>query len=115
MRPMKSLALVCLSSMVLAQSGAAWRPLFNGKDLAGWTPVAKKDKDGKEQDATATWSVVGGEGYGRCDFRNGLKVDLLTNTNVDEDLRVSGKIRCEIPERASGQSAIAFSRASRAS
>ena len=23
-----------------------FNPLFNGKDLAGWTPIAKKDKDG---------------------------------------------------------------------
>lgn len=36
-------------------------PLFNGKDLTGWTATAKKDKDGKEQDAKGTWSVVAGE------------------------------------------------------
>lgn len=36
-------------------------PLFNGKDLSGWTAAAKKDKDGNAQDAKATWSVVEGE------------------------------------------------------
>jgi hypothetical protein len=54
-----------LAALIPASTSAddkeGFKPLFNGKDLTGWTPIAKKDKDGKEQDAKGTWSVVEGE------------------------------------------------------
>lgn len=46
MRPMKSLLLAGLSRALSAQSSIAWRPLFNGKDLTGWT-----------QTGAAQWSI----------------------------------------------------------
>ncbi len=50
--------------IAIADEKGDFQPLFNGKDLSGWTAVAKKDKDGKEQDAKGTWSVVDGELHG---------------------------------------------------
>jgi len=41
---MKRSAAICLLSLVAlagSQSDQGWRPLFNGKDLAGWTPKIK--------------------------------------------------------------------------
>lgn len=36
-------------------------PLFNGKDLTGWSGTAKPDKDGKVADWKTTWSVNDGQ------------------------------------------------------
>lgn len=49
MRFMKPVVLVCLAATLSAQSGTEWRPLFNGKDLAGWS-----------QTGTAEWKVENG-------------------------------------------------------
>ena len=46
MRPMKSLMFAGLLLVLSAQSPTAWRPLFNGKDLTGWT-----------QTGAAQWTV----------------------------------------------------------
>jgi hypothetical protein len=49
MRSMKSLVLVALGLAMSAQTSTAWRPLFNGNDLGGWT-----------QTGAAQWKVEGG-------------------------------------------------------
>jgi len=49
MRPMKSLVLAVLWLSLSAQSPMGWWPLFNGKDLTGWT-----------QTGAAQWKVEDG-------------------------------------------------------
>jgi len=49
MRFMKHLVLMCLAATLSAQTGTAWRPLFNGEDLSGWT-----------QTGAAEWKVENG-------------------------------------------------------
>lgn len=61
MRPLALLFAIGLTLPAPADDSAGFRPLFNGKNLAGWTASAKKGKDGTEPDARGTWSVVGGE------------------------------------------------------
>lgn len=51
-----------------AQSGGGWKPLFNGKDLTGWTVAA--GRAGAAPAAPAQWKVedgvlIGGQGGGR--------------------------------------------------
>jgi len=53
---MKSLVLAGLSLALSAQSPIAWRPLFNGKDLAGWT------QPGASQWKVEDGAIVGGQG-----------------------------------------------------
>jgi hypothetical protein len=60
------------SPPVAAQSGTAWKPLFNGTDLTGWTVAVPAGRGGNPSaPATpANWKVdngaiVGGEGGGR--------------------------------------------------
>jgi hypothetical protein len=69
-----SLAFVSTPS---AQSPGAWKPLFNGKDLTGWTVAAGRGRGGAPSGASdaaapppASWTVdngvlVGGQGGGR--------------------------------------------------
>jgi hypothetical protein len=69
-------SLPTVSSSLSAQSGGQWRPLFNGKDLTGWTVAAGRGRGGAAAaDAAAPpppapWKVengvlVGGQGSGR--------------------------------------------------
>jgi hypothetical protein len=53
--------LLVLVTLAPADDKDGFTPLFNGKDLTGWTAAAKKDKDGKEPDSKGTWTVVDGE------------------------------------------------------
>lgn len=61
MRQLLGLVFGLMTSAVVADDKVPFRPLFNGKDLAGWTVTAKKDKDGTEPDGKATWAVIDGE------------------------------------------------------
>jgi hypothetical protein len=65
------------SPLLSAQSGGQWRPLFNGKDLTGWTVAAGRGRsnapaspDAATPPPPAPWKVengvlVGGQGNGR--------------------------------------------------
>jgi hypothetical protein len=55
MRPMKTLVLAALSLTLSAQSATAWRPLFNGNDLDGWTQT------GAAQWKVENGAIVGGQ------------------------------------------------------
>ena len=58
---LSALFVLALAASAPADDADGFTPLFNGKDLTGWTASAKKDKDGKQPDAKGTWSVVDGE------------------------------------------------------
>ena len=72
-----ALAAMTLSPALSAQSAGTWRPLFNGKDLTGWTVAAGRGGAASAQNPGApatppppSWKVedgvlVGGQGGGR--------------------------------------------------
>src|SRR5689334_4474827 len=51
-------ALVIGSAVAAADDG--FTPLFNGKDLTGWTTYVRPAKDGSTPDAKGTWQVKEG-------------------------------------------------------
>ncbi len=53
-----ALFVALLPATVRADDG--WVPLFNGKDLTGWTATAKPAKGGEPVDPLKTWSVKDG-------------------------------------------------------
>jgi Domain of Unknown Function (DUF1080) len=68
-----SLMMLSTIDRVNAQSPGSWKPLFNGKDLTGWTVATPAGRGGSGSGTPATpanWKVengviVGGEGGGR--------------------------------------------------
>jgi hypothetical protein len=67
-----SLAAVFAAASLSAQSPGNWKPLFNGKDLTGWTVAAGRGRGNPDAPAPppAPWKVedgvlVGGQGTGR--------------------------------------------------
>ena len=56
---------VALGIPAAADDTDGFTPLFNGKDLTGWTPVIRERKEGPKVEAKDVWSVR--DGYIRCD------------------------------------------------
>ena len=66
---MASLTILAVGIAVSAQAAGEWKPLFNGKDLTGWTVAAGRG-GGTAPAPPAQWKVengvlVGGQGTGR--------------------------------------------------
>jgi hypothetical protein len=66
---MVSSMVLAAATVVLAQSPGEWKPLFNGKDLTGWTVAAGRG-GGAAPPQPAQWKaengvLVGGQGTGR--------------------------------------------------
>ena len=72
-RLLTTMALASLWAAVAAQSNGEWQPLFNGKDLGGWTVAGSRGgaaPAGVPAPSPANWKVedgvlVGGQGGGR--------------------------------------------------
>ena len=85
------LGLAALSSMVSAQSGQ-WRPLFNGKDLTGWTVAAGRGgASGAPAPPPAPWKVengvlIGGQGTGRGSL---VSVDQFKDFELELDFMLA--------------------------
>jgi hypothetical protein len=70
-------AAVCVLPLRAADKDDGWRPLFNGKDLDGWTPLG-----------SAQWKVVDGVISGG-QFGDPKKSGLLTTTESFTDFELS--------------------------
>jgi hypothetical protein len=65
-----SLTMLAVGIAVSAQAAGEWKPLFNGKDLTGWTVAAGRGGGTAPASPPAQWKVengvlVGGQGTGR--------------------------------------------------
>jgi len=91
MRPMKSLVLAGLSLALSAQSPMTWRPLFNGKDLTGWT-----------QTGAAPWKVEDGAIVGG-QAEPGKRGSSLVSTELFKDFELELEFMlAEQPNAADG-------------
>lgn len=64
MRFVLSLVTFVVSSSVIGAADDSFTPLFNGKDLTGWTSYLRPSKDIPNPDVKATWQIA--DGVIRC-------------------------------------------------
>lgn len=92
-------ALIAASIPLYADNADRFTPLFDGKDLTGWTMVAKPKPDGSPGDPSKTWSVV--QGAIHCTGKpNGFLA--TTRTYSDYVLRVKWRFPVGSPGGNSG-------------
>lgn len=73
------------SSTVSAQAGGAWKTVFDGKSLNGWTPIGNanwKLADGAVQADMGTGFLVSNESYGDFELRAEIWVNDEANSGI---------------------------------